>query len=172
MKKLKNYNMDANYKNIEKTCQKIYKDFNPIVIYFTHNEISVVFKDLHAFDGDITLYLTKLVSMVSVYYYKYAFDSTLWTGQYIEFDKDHEVLNYLMWRQRDLINGYKTKTYNDLYLYGKVMKKELVYKQSSKDNDGRGDDMTLRGNYVSFVSNLHHNDFNEMFEKLIENKHI
>lgn len=172
MKKCKTYNLERNYKNIQETCVKIYKDFNPIVIYFTHKEINVVFKDLNAFDSDITLHLTKLVSMVSVYYYRFSYETTLWTGQYIEFDQDHDVMNYLIWRQRDLMNGYKQKSMNDLFIYGRLMKKELVYRESTNDNGCRGDNMALRGDYITFTTNFHQNDFNELYYKLIENKYV
>lgn len=170
MKKQKNYNLERNYKNIQETCTKIYKDFNPIMIYFTHKEINIVFKELNAFHGDITLHLTKLVSMISVYYYKHAYDSTLWTGQYVEFHQDHDVLNYIIWRQRDLMNGYKEKSMNDMFVYGRVMKKELVYKESHHDNKNRGDNMALRGEYNTFTTNFHQNDFNELYSKLIDHK--
>jgi hypothetical protein len=92
------------------TSKMLYEKYNPNLIYTFQNEINVVFfyndNGTFIYDGNINKILTSIVSVVSVEVYKrlslinVEFDLDF-QGQFIEFDIDYEVLNYLVWRQMD-----------------------------------------------------------------------
>jgi hypothetical protein len=90
--------------------KRIYKTCDPHLIYTFQNEINVVFyyneNGVYLFNGNIMKTVTSLASFVSVevskLLYKRGIDIDLhFTGQFVDFDVDYEVLNYLVWRQMD-----------------------------------------------------------------------
>lgn len=106
-----------------KVSKGIYGRFDPHVIYSFENELNVVFyyndDGIYTFDGNIHKTITSLCSFTSV-------DVTTclrskgidldvcFTGEFVEFDRDYEVLNYLVWRQMDCKRNTVTLLYKCL----------------------------------------------------------
>lgn len=92
--------------------KKIYLKFDPTIIYTFHNEINIVFfyreNGEFIYDGNMNKILTSIVSYASIMFSKelektvidniYK-DDFIFDGHLIEFDKDYETLNFLIWRQ-------------------------------------------------------------------------
>jgi tRNA(His) 5'-end guanylyltransferase len=88
----------------------LYKIFDPNLIYTFENEINVVFfyndSGIYLFDGNVNRLITSISSYMSIEVYKEMMkvgidlDSSF-SAQFVEFDIDYEVLNYLVWRQMD-----------------------------------------------------------------------
>ena len=163
-------------------CKKIYKKYDPTLIYCFNNEINIVFfyksNGNYIFDGNVNSILTLLVSDITLQINKDNVLDTLlnnvehskgtvpilkdiiFTGMFIEFDKDYEILNYLIWRQMncrrntlslfykciypnksiDNINTenmkeilYRMNINIDELLTGNVLKKMLYYKSVSDE---------------------------------------
>ena len=88
--------------------KNLYNKFDPTMIYTFHNEINLVFfyndNGESIYDGNINKTLTSIVSYASILISKelnkknisidFVFD-----GHFVEFDKDYEILNFLVWRQ-------------------------------------------------------------------------
>lgn len=91
-------------------CQCLYNRFDPHAIYAFNNEIHIVFfyNDMgeYPYNGDINRTITSIASFAGgSFMQQFAMhgmkvDSVL-QGTFVEFDKDYEVLNYLVWRQYD-----------------------------------------------------------------------
>lgn len=91
--------------------QLIYTRFEPRLVYTFQNEVNIVFfyndDGVFMYNGNINKMITSIVSLVSIEFYKrvgcqLVFDYDFnFTGQYVEFDIDYEILNYLVWRQLD-----------------------------------------------------------------------
>lgn len=103
--------------------KKIYEKFNPHLIYTFQNEVNVVFyyneNGIYLYNGNIMKTVTSSASFVSVevskLLYKRGIDIDLhFTGQFVEFDIDYEVLNYLIWRQMDCRRNTITLLYKCL----------------------------------------------------------
>lgn len=103
--------------------KKIYKRYDPNLIYTFQNELNIVFyyndSGIYMFNGNVMKTVTSLASFVSVevskLLYKRGIDIDLhFTGQFVEFDIDYEVLNYLVWRQMDCRRNNITLLYKCL----------------------------------------------------------
>lgn len=126
---LKNYNDIL--LSVSKSC---YNRFNPSMIYTFNDEIHMVFYNTSdypdLYNGNIHKTLTTISSYVSRLFTKefikndLDFEFTI-HAKYIEFDKEYETLNYLVWRQHDC------KRNNIITLY-KYFNKDVIYK--SLDN--------------------------------------
>jgi hypothetical protein len=102
---LKNYN--DTLLSVSKSC---YTRFNPSMIYTFNDEIHMVFYNTSdypdLYNGNINKTLTTISSYVSRLFTKefiknnLDFEFTI-HAKYLEFDKEYETLNYLVWRQHD-----------------------------------------------------------------------
>jgi hypothetical protein len=90
--------------------KSIYTKFDPNLVYTFENEINIVFfyndSGIFLFDGNVNRLISTLASYTSIQVYKELLRSGVdlessFSGQFIEFDIDYEVLNYLVWRQMD-----------------------------------------------------------------------
>lgn len=88
--------------------KKLYNKFDPTMIYTFHNEINLVFfyneNGESIYDGNINKILTSIVSYASILISKELDKKNilidfLFDGHFVEFDKDYEILNFLVWRQ-------------------------------------------------------------------------
>jgi hypothetical protein len=153
---------------LRELCKKLYVRFDPHLIYAFNNEINLVFfyneNGNFIYDGNINKTITAISSYTSVqmtkllnkwaFFHVINLDNLVFTAEYIQFDKDYETLNYLIWRQSDckrntitllykclrdihnvdavslktMINDLKrhNKIHTDL-LTGNIIKKQLVY---------------------------------------------
>lgn len=153
-------------------CKRLYARFNPTMIYQFNNEIHLVFNynDLGDFlyDGDITKTLTKIVSSATLYSTQELLQDTsfdkvndiIFSGTFVQFKEDYEILNYIIWRQYDCKRNNITLLYRceqgidqveeglkladmeaslktpvpETILYGNIIKKEIVYKEVDVPN--------------------------------------
>ena len=101
-------------------AKSLYQRFDPSVIYCFNNEIHLVFFYNDAgsflFDGDIMKTVTNIVSHVTSSFIKELLVNSLnidvhFTGTFVEFDKDYEALNYIIWRQLDCTRNNTTLMY-------------------------------------------------------------
>lgn len=95
---------------MQKVCKKLYNQFDIHLIYLFNNEINLMFRHKQKNDllygGDVIRMLTTIVSYTTIYCtdimkeYKLEMLPTF-EAKYIEFDKEYELLNYIIWRQLD-----------------------------------------------------------------------
>lgn len=88
--------------------KNLYNKFDPTMIYTFHNEINLVFfyneNGESIYDGNINKTLTSIISYASIliskeFDKKNIFIDFIFDGHFVEFDKDYEILNFLIWRQ-------------------------------------------------------------------------
>lgn len=88
----------------------LYAKYDPHLIYSFQNEINLVYnyndQGNYIYDGNINKMLTSITSYTSVFFTKYLMKHNIdldvnFFGQFVEFNIDYEVLNYLIWRQMD-----------------------------------------------------------------------
>ena len=105
--------------------KQIYRRYDPHVIYTFENELNIVFyyneNGIYSFDGNIHKTITSLCSFTSVEMAKHLMTKDInldayFTGEFVEFDTDYEVLNYLVWRQMDCKRNTITLLYKCLDL--------------------------------------------------------
>lgn len=188
-------------------CKNIYIKYDPNLIYCFQNEINLVFfyKDNgnYLFDGNINNLLTILTSDITLQINKRIQDSklnvelndVLFTGKFIEFSKDYETLNYIIWRQVNCkrntlslfykclytnkdINGigikemeeYLEKVLKDIqiFLTGNIIKKILYYK--TKTNTVYEDEQITTRRGLCIENFYLHENFKENYNKYIKNK--
>jgi hypothetical protein len=98
----------------------LYKKFDPNLIYTFENEINVVFfyndSGIYLFDGNVNRLITSISSYATIEVYKELIKAGIeldfsFSGQFVEFDIDYEVLNYLIWRQMDCRRNTVTLLY-------------------------------------------------------------
>jgi tRNA(His) 5'-end guanylyltransferase len=148
-------------------CKSIYIKYDPTLIYFYNNEINIVFfykqNGNYLYDGNINTLLTTLVSDITLKTNNSKIKNinklkdVIFSGKFIEFDEDYEILNYIIWRQinckrntlslfykclypNESIDNIKTKDMEiilnknniniDTFLTGNILKKILYYKNS------------------------------------------
>ena len=102
----------------------MYNKFDPVMIYAFNNEINLAFfyndNGEDRYDGNINKILTSIVSYASVLVSKELEKSEIYLdlvfdGHFIEFDIDHEILNYFIWRQFDCKRNTITLLYKSFY---------------------------------------------------------
>ena len=88
----------------------LYAKYDPHLIYTFQNEINLVYnyndQGNYIYDGNINKMLTSITSYISVFFTKCLMKHNIdldvsFFGQFVEFNIDYEVLNYLIWRQMD-----------------------------------------------------------------------
>ena len=112
-------------KILYESVKPLYKNCSPNMVYTFLDEIHLVFfyNDYgnYIYDGNINKTITAMTSSISVNFCKELctrgidFDFTF-SGQIVEFDKDYETLNYLIWRQNDCKRNTLTILYKCLHL--------------------------------------------------------
>jgi hypothetical protein len=115
-------------KALTNVCESLYNRFDPHCIYAFNNEIHLVFfynnKGDFIYNGNVTKTITTIASQASIYFMKELLllgidANSSFEGSSVEFDKQYETLNYLVWRQFDC----KRNTITLLY---KCLNKELL----------------------------------------------
>lgn len=110
-------------------CSKLYERFDPHMIYTFNNEIHLVFyyndEGNVLYYGDVNKLVTSIVSYASVCMEKNLSENGvnidfLFHGEFVEFDKDYETLNYIIWRQLDC------KRNNTVLLYRCLKQNEIL----------------------------------------------
>lgn len=103
-------------------CRKLYNRFDPSMIYIMNNEIHMVFyRSLETPDplymGNIHTLLSTITSFATRELDRYLGQSLDFTfvARYIEFPKEYEVLNYLVYRQLDCRRNNTTLLYKCLF---------------------------------------------------------
>lgn len=105
--------------------KKLYKQYDPHMIYTFHDEIHLVFfyseNGNYIYGGDINKIITTLVSYTSIEMTKILTKRSIeldfvYKGQFIEFDNDYEILNYIIWRQLDCKRNIITLLYKCINL--------------------------------------------------------
>lgn len=103
----------------------LFNRFSPHMIYTFNNEINMVFyyndQGDYLYNGNITKILTSITSCASVYITKELQNKNinidfLFDGCFVEFDKDFETLNYLIWRQFSCRRNTLTLLYKCLHM--------------------------------------------------------
>lgn len=119
LKLLKNYN--AILIDISK---ELYNVYDPHMIYCFNNEIHLVFyyneNGDYIYNGDIIKTVSTIVSYTTMLFCKKFIEkgilcSPVFNGIFVEFNKDYETLNYLIWRQYDCKRNNITLLYKCLH---------------------------------------------------------
>jgi hypothetical protein len=154
-----NSDFSSNVKRMDaifvKVAKESYDKFGAVLVYTFNNEINFVFDNENSYyKGNINKTLTSIVSYVTNRVTKELFNAginmeIMFTGKFVEFEKDFETFNYLVWRQCECYrnnilalakeNGIDThqvttKTLlaslnqvDHFVLNGSTIKKELIY---------------------------------------------
>jgi tRNA(His) 5'-end guanylyltransferase len=105
--------------------KKLYMQYDPRMIYTFHDEIHLVFfyneNGNYMYSGDINKIITTLVSYTSIELTKILTKRSIdldfiYKGQFVEFDEDYEILNYIIWRQLDCKRNIITLLYKCINL--------------------------------------------------------
>jgi hypothetical protein len=148
--------------------KKLYLRFYPTMIYTFHNEINLVFfydeNGESMYDGNFNKILTSIVSYTSILFVKELekndiFLEFLFDAHLIEFDKDYETLNFLIWRQFECKRNTITLLYKCLHnkndtnnlslddmkyslpvlsqelFIGNILKKRKILKENENENE-------------------------------------
>lgn len=108
-----------------KVSKKLYTQYDPHMVYTFHDEIHLVFfyneNGNYLYSGDINKIITTLVSYTSIEMTKILTKRSIdldfvYKGQFIEFDNDYEILNYIIWRQFDCKRNIITLLYKCINL--------------------------------------------------------
>ena len=169
---------------------ELLKEIQPTLIYSFNNEIHLVFNDSnYLYNGNITKKLSKCVSLSTIALSKAFNRSIVCTGYAVEFYKNHEILNYLIWRQYDCKRNtlnllYKCKNpdkeipklsviENDIEINKKIIYGILVKQKLVSIND-KNQKEYLRNTIVIEEDGelLFDKDFDNNLENLINSKYI
>lgn len=124
--------IDEKLKFIEKfneimieVSKKLYIQYDPHMIYTFQDEIHLVFfyneNGNYIYSGDINKIITTIVSYTSIEMTKILAKRSInldfvYKAQFVEFDKDYEILNYIVWRQLDCKRNIITLLYKCINL--------------------------------------------------------
>lgn len=117
--------------------KQLYLKYDPHMIYTFHDEIHLVFyyneNGDYIYSGNVNKIITALVSSASIEMAKELSKQGIdldfvYSGQFIEFDDDYEVLNYLIWRQLDCKRNTVTLLYKCVNLENFLNNKECNLK--------------------------------------------
>jgi hypothetical protein len=107
-----------------KVSKGLYNKYDPNLIYTFQNEINLVFyyneKGDYIYDGNINKMLTSMTSYISTELTKLFLLENIkvdlyFSAQFVEFDIDYEILNYLVWRQMDCKRNTITLLYKCMF---------------------------------------------------------
>jgi len=113
--------------------KKLYIQYDPHMIYTFHDEIHLVFfyndHGNYMYSGDINKIITTLVSYTSIELTKILTKRSInldfvYKAQFVEFDDDYEILNYIIWRQFDCKRNTITLLYKCINLENFLNNKE------------------------------------------------
>lgn len=165
-----------------KTSKMIYEKFNPHLIYTFANEINVVFYDNEngMFNNNINKTITFLSSFASVRVSNIIKSTGLdldihFTAKFTEFDVDHEVLNYLIWRQMDCRRNTITILYkclhSEMILDNRINIENL--KISSMIDEFKNFDINIETDFYNFlVGNIIKKHICSKNDKVIKLEHF
>jgi tRNA(His) 5'-end guanylyltransferase len=128
---------------LQKLCKKMYNQFDIHIIYAFNNEINIIFRHKQKSDllyaGDVIRILTTIASYATMYCTNIITEYELYMepifeAKYIEFDKEYELLNYIIWRQLDCKRNNLSLLYKCLWMetineidYDKKQDGEKIY---------------------------------------------
>jgi hypothetical protein len=180
--------------------KKLYLRFYPTMIYTFHNEINLVFfydeNGESMYDGNFNKILTSIVSYTSILFVKELekndiFLEFLFDAHLIEFDKDYETLNFLIWRQFECKRNTITLLYKCLHnkndtnnlglddmkyslpvlsqelFIGNILKKRKILKENkeNKIDDNKENEIDNKENEIDNKENEIDNKENEIDNK-------
>jgi len=165
-----------------KVSKKLYIKYDPNLIYTFQNEINMVFyynkKGDYIYDGNINKMLTSMSSYISTELTKLFLLENIkvdlyFSAQFIEFDIDYEILNYLVWRQMDCRRNTITLLYKcmfkDDFLDGtKTVENMSIDKMTESFN------ITPNGFFKESIYNLLTGNIVKkfLFYKIVKNKDV
>jgi tRNA(His) 5'-end guanylyltransferase len=185
-------------KIFENISIKLFKKYNPILIYFFNNEFTLLFvpeiNNEIMFNGNVNKTLTHISSYISILVTKELNDininkSFIFTGKAVEFSNKHEAFNFLIWRQfdckRNNINLFyrclfpkqnltqitSAKMLEEIYNHNVKLDADVLHGFIiSKDKETYQDDFTYnRSKYITNHDFLG-NDFHQFFERFIKKR--
>ena len=127
---------------LNKVCKSIYLKYDPHLIYSFSNEINIVFfyndNGDYMYNGNVNQILTNLVSYTTIQMTKLLQNQNInsdfvFSGKFIEFDKDYETLNYLIWRQFNCRRNTITLLYKCLHMNNILDCKKAIDKVKLED---------------------------------------
>lgn len=99
------------YEQMNKVTSELYNYFAPTFMYYFNNEIHLVFypdeNGNYMFNGNVHKIMTSIVSHATFVATKMNMDC-VFTGTYLEFSKEYETMNYIIWRQFDCYRNTMT----------------------------------------------------------------
>lgn len=188
------------------SIKPIYKNYAPNLIYTFLDEVHLVFfyndDGNYIYDGNITKTITALTSSISINVFRELQKRGIeldfkFSSQFVEFDKDYETLNYLVWRQNDCKRNIVTLLHkclhSDLFLENDIDLNTKLDKLKNDIDEILKADIEisllhlLRGNIIKkhqqiqnetrVTRNIIHiehfllaDNFDKTFEKYIKNK--
>lgn len=121
--KIKDLEMFQNI--LYETSKELYIKFDPNLIYTFQDEIHLVFfyndNGNYMYDGNINKIITTIASFASISVFKQLQKKGIelefsFNSKFVEFDKDFETLNYLVWRQNDCKRNIISLLYKCLHV--------------------------------------------------------
>jgi len=149
-------------------CKSIYIQYDPNLIYCYHNEINIVFfykeNGNYLYDGNINTLLTNLVSYTTLKMNQELqkisnLNDFIFTGKFIEFDKDYEILNYIIWRQINCKRNTLSLFYKCLYKNKDIDNIKTTDMQICLDKKDINIDKFLTGNILKKILYYKNSDF-------------
>jgi hypothetical protein len=187
--------MNNHYQMMSQIAKGLYDYFDPTFIYYFNNEIHLVFyydDNKYIFNGNVNKLLTSISSYATMMATKVnpLNDDAFFTGTYIEFNKDYETFNYIIWRQFDcyrntmsvlhrcvsdedisyksideIVGDMDDYVIPDTLKFGITMKKQLQLKPCETDLAN----LKKRRRYQTFSMNLS-TDFKKNIDRLLFKK--
>lgn len=117
----KQQQLDDYYEKVLNVMSKCYNEFDPTFIFVCNDELHFVFyyndEGDFRYNGNINKTMSALTSYVSIQMARTfpEIDYFYYKTKAIEFDKDYESLNYLIWRQTNSTNNNFQIFYKCLY---------------------------------------------------------
>lgn len=160
---------------------KFYEKFDPTLVYCFNNEIHIVYNYEHCdtnkisngnFGGNIHKLITSTCSFISSGFSREMQKDIIFTGTFVEFNQEYEVLNYLIWRQNDCIKNtisclYKCNNVNKIQETNADITQKVclndMYNQIRKYNV---DDLILGDIYKKQIQKLE--EKNEVTQQILE----
>jgi hypothetical protein len=187
-------NSDRMHDIFIKVSKESYTKFAPVMMYTFNNEINFVFDNENdQYKRNINKTLTAIVSYITNRVTKELFNrginmEFMFTGKFIEFEKDYETFNYLVWRQCECyrnnilalakeakleIHKMKTKElfaslgkeeseYTPYILNGSIIKKEIIYLEK--------DDNTILRTFLNVDHIIFSDSFSSNIRKYLYNR--
>lgn len=139
------------------SLSELYNTWNPTFILVTLNEIHVIKyyeEDDHytlLYNGNIHKVLTTLTSIISIG------SGMQWSGSFIEFDRDEDVLDFIQWKQHELYRNVLNFIWNREVEVGFTTSMSVIEKY-------------VEDHHIDIPSTLKHGLFIKQFKDMDTNK--